>query len=90
MDPAAEAAIGTGNDIPAADNRGVAQDAVGDQRRVLIRLVAWLTMPGISILPGGTSAFPRRSAGRGLCPARPRKIASVREREDLHCSGESA
>ena len=68
MDPAAEAAIGTGNDIPAADNRGVAQDAVGDQRRVLIRLVAWLTMPGISILPGGSFSFSPEIGGSGFVP----------------------
>src|ERR1700751_4512680 len=35
MDPAAEAAIGAGDDVLAADDLGVAQDAVGDQLRVL-------------------------------------------------------
>ena len=35
MDAAAEAAIGAGDDVLAADDRGVAQDAVGDQLRVL-------------------------------------------------------
>ena len=34
MDPAAEAAIGAGNDVLTADDRGVAQDAVGDELRV--------------------------------------------------------
>ena len=35
VDAAAEAAIGTGNDVLAADDLGVAQDAVGDELRVL-------------------------------------------------------
>ena len=35
MDPAAEAAIRAGNDIFAADDCGVAQDALGDKLRVL-------------------------------------------------------
>ena len=34
MDPAAEAAIRAGNDVLAADDRGVAQNAVGDELRV--------------------------------------------------------
>lgn len=34
MNPAAEAAIGTRDDILATDDRGIAQDAVGDQGRV--------------------------------------------------------
>src|SRR5712672_2879333 len=35
MDPAAEAAIGAGDDVLAADDLGIAQDAVGDELRVL-------------------------------------------------------
>jgi hypothetical protein len=35
VDAAAEAAIGAGSDVLAADDRGVAQDAVGDELRVL-------------------------------------------------------
>ena len=35
MDAAAEAAIGAGNDVLAAGDRGVTQDTVGDQLRVL-------------------------------------------------------
>src|SRR5216683_6376137 len=35
VDAAAEAAIGAGNDVFAADDRGVAHDAVGDKLRVL-------------------------------------------------------
>src|ERR1700719_3835674 len=35
MDPAAEAAIGAGDDILAADHLGIAQDAIGDEVRVV-------------------------------------------------------
>ena len=35
MDPAAEAAIGAGDDVLAADDLGIAQDAIGDELRVL-------------------------------------------------------
>ena len=35
MDAAAKAAIGAGDDVLAADDLGIAQDAVGDELRVL-------------------------------------------------------
>src|SRR5262249_125897 len=35
VNPAAEAAIGAGNDILATDDRGIAKDSIGDQLRVL-------------------------------------------------------
>ena len=38
MDPAAEAAIRAGNDVLAADDRGVPQDAVSNELRVLDKI----------------------------------------------------
>ena len=52
--PPAEAAVGAGEDVLAADRAGEAHDALGDQLRVLDQLVEWLTTPGRSILPSGS------------------------------------
>ena len=56
MNPAAEAAIGAGDDVLAADDLGIAQDAVGDELRVLDEVGGVADHTRISILPAGNFA----------------------------------
>src|SRR5580692_12421701 len=56
MDPAAEAAIGDGDDVLAAADLGIAQDAVGDELRVLDEVGGVADHTRHSILPAGNFA----------------------------------
>jgi hypothetical protein len=50
VDSAAEAAIGAGNDVLAADDRDVAQDAVGDELRLARRQFGVLPHPPLMLV----------------------------------------
>jgi hypothetical protein len=67
MDPAAEAAIGAGDDVLATDDLGIAQDAVGDELRVLDEV------------SGGDLSAPAAAVAGDIVPRRPaRRIAQPR------------
>ena len=72
MDAAAETAIGSGNHVLPPDDLREADDAVGNQPRMLeCTLVAWLTTPGMSSLPSGNfvSRHTRHSCSWRTLPA---------------------